>query len=735
MVLRLTCLASAMVAISAASTAAAQTPSTPQPVQQPPATAPASTQDVMLKARILREDRNTGVIVAEGDVEVRAGARVLRADKLTYDTNSKSMRAQGRVEIVDEDGSIQYSDEIEVDDGFRNGFATRFSARLTGNAIATASSAIRQDGTRNSLEQVVYTGCPVCEEGGEPTWSLRARRAVLNQETDMISYQDAVLEIKGVPVLYIPYFAHPDPSSGKRSGLLPPDLGLSSKLGAFYEQPYYWVIDPSQDLTISPMIAANVAPLIKMNYRKRFFSGYLEADGSFTYEKDFDSDGEKFGERTLRSHLYGLGVFDINQNWRWGFGVERQTDDLYDQRYDLDGEDDLRGLYASQPRQLLSQLYTTGQHEDFYLEAGLLMFQGLRAFDNDAQFPRVAPTIYAEKVFDLGKQGQLSAEFSSVALFRDEQQRLPNGQFALDTARATTVLDWGAQYVMGPGLVVTPFASGRGDAYRINDGVTDERVESRFLGLGGAQVSWPLMRSGDKVDLLIEPIAMVAYGTEGANDAGIPNEDSLVFEADETNLFRPNAVSNYDLWEGGGRAALGLSATARIGDDYEISGVVGRRWRAEADPAFNDLSNLSEKKSDYVASVRAELGKNFSAGARMRFEDDLSLNRIDVDANANIWRINGNARYFKVARNAAGLEDEAIALNGSFRVTDRWSAILQQHRNITDGRDLRMSVGVAYQDECSFFAISYERSGGVDRTLGPSESIRFQFVLTGLGGR
>ena len=228
MVLRLTCLASAMVALSTG-VAVAQTPA---------ASAPAATtdnsQDVLLRADLITEDRNGLVMTAEGNVEVRVGERTLRADRLVYDQDKKTMRAQGNVQISDQEGSVQFSDEIEVDEDFRNGFATRFSARLGGNSIVTASSAIRTDGTRNSLEQVVFTNCPICEaNGNDPTWSIRARRAVQNTETQMITYQDAVFEIKGVPVLYLPYFAHPDPTSKRRSGLLIPDMGNSSKYGLF----------------------------------------------------------------------------------------------------------------------------------------------------------------------------------------------------------------------------------------------------------------------------------------------------------------------------------------------------------------------------------------------------------------------------------------------------------------------------------------------------------------------
>lgn len=740
MVLRLTCLASAFVALSAGATAAAQTPAP----SAPPAAE--NSEDIYLRADVVTEDQANLIMTAEGNVEVRVGQRTLKADKLIYDESKQTMRAQGRVEITNIDGSVQFSDDVEIDEDFRNGFATRFAARLTGNALITASSAVRTDGTRNSLEQVVYTGCPVCEvEGNEPTWSIRARRAEQNTETQMISYQDAVFEIKGIPVLYIPWFAHPDPSSERRSGLMVPDLGVSSKYGPFYEQPYYWAISPSQEITIAPMISADVNPLVKVDYRKLFFSGFVAFESSFTYEFDFNSDGDKFDNEEWRGHIYGAGRFNIDQNWQWGFGVERQSDDLYDQRYDIDGEDDLRGLVASQPRQLMSQLYSTGQYEDFYFEAAAYDFQGLRAGDNDAEFPEVAPSLFVQKLFDLGANGTISTDFSAVGLFRDAVEALPNDdplgirRLALDTARVTANAEWKAQYIFGPGLVLSPYLQGRADFYRfdsfLEDGTPSDREElGRALGVAGAQLSYPFIRRGENVDIIVEPIAMIAYGSEGANDRGIPNEDSQLFEGDDSNLLEPNPIPTYDLWEGGGRTALGVNTTVKAGKDTEVSALVARRWRQEEDPAFNDLSNLANETSDYVASVKADLGRVLNAGIRLRMDDDFSINRIDVSANANIWRASGGARYFKIAENAANQEDEGLVWNGTLKISDRWSAIVEQSRNISLGENIRLSIGIGYRDDCSFFGLFYQREGGRDRTLGPSESIRFNFVLTGLGG-
>jgi LPS-assembly protein len=123
-----------------------------------------------------------------------------------------------------------------------------------------------------------------------------------------------------------------------------------------------------------------------------------------------------------------------------------------------------------------------------------------------------------------------------------------------------------------------------------------------------------------------------------------------------------------------------------------------------------------------------------TVGSRMRLDDNLAVKRVDVDTTVNFWRISGLARYFDVAATPQSAKLEGILWNGSFKFDNHWSAIAEQSRNIALKEDLRMSLGIAYQDDCSYFALTYERIGGRDRTLGPSESIQFRFALTGLGG-
>ena len=60
---------------------------------------------------------------------------------------------------------------------------------------------------------------------------MRAAKIIENQQTHIVYYEDAWLEVAGVPVAYIPYFSAPDPTVTRQSGILAPTMFHSSYLG------------------------------------------------------------------------------------------------------------------------------------------------------------------------------------------------------------------------------------------------------------------------------------------------------------------------------------------------------------------------------------------------------------------------------------------------------------------------------------------------------------------------
>lgn len=684
-------------------------------------------EDVLLVADEVYELDEQNQVVAEGNVEARYQGRVLRADKLIYDRTTQRVRASGNVVILDPDGTQRFADEIEVVSNLSDGYAIGFSARLPNGATTAANAAIRESNGINAFDQVVYTACELCDEDDTPTWTIRARRAVLDERSQMFSYRDAVVELAGVPVFYMPFFAHPDPSSGRRSGLLAPSLGTSTKFDYFYQQPYYWAISPHSDLTIAPLVTGGTNPLLELDYRKRFWSGNLEINASGTKEQLFDSDGDKFGDKSWRSHLYARGLFNITPRWSWGFGAERASDDLYTQRYSLDGENKRRGLYNSQPRRLLSQLFLIGQDTDFYADAAVFNIQGLRAGDDDAELPSAAPLLFAEQLYDLGAFGQGAVSASTAFL---------NRNVGADSRRASVAVDWSKTSVLPGGVLLEPFSETRLDYYAFDSDVSPEANVTRAVGNVGARLSYPLFRPGKNVDLLVTPIAMGAWGLSNVNDPAILNEDTQLYEFDETSLFEANGFNNFDLYEGDGKAALGFSTQMRWKGGTRISTIAGRRWRSRSDPTFGVSTNLDGTVSDWVGGVNAYFGRRLSIATRVRLDDDtFELNRIDARLRTEFWRARMSLGYYKVDDDIGevGNGDEGIQIFGSFRITDNYSLTYGRLRNIQDAFDARHALGIAYEDECSRFEIAFERSEFRDRELEPSDSIQFRFSLKTLG--
>lgn len=695
-------------------------------------------QQVVLTADDIRESENNNVITAIGTVEATYSGRILRADRLIYDKRTRKVRATGNVSISDIDGAVRFADEFEVNEDLDDGYAVGFSTRLPEGGVASANSAVRQSNGISALDQAIYTACEVCEEKGtRPTWALRARRAVLNENNDLISYRDAVLEIAGIPVLYLPYFFHPDPTAGRRSGLLAPGIGGSTRLGAAYSQPYHRVLSPSSDVTVTPSIYTKVRPLLEVEYRKKFWAGELNVAGSFTFERDFDNNGNRFGQEEVRGHIFGVGDFKINDTWDWGFGIERASDDLFTLRYSINGEGIPRGLYQAQPRTLLSQLYAVGQTETFYSETSLLFFQDLRASSPLISEPPVGtPFAFTEKLFDFGKYGRVSLNASSAILNRDVSDGL-TPDINPDSRRVSIGSEWSATRVLPGGFVVEPFADARGDYYDLDPLASGEGTIVRGLASVGTKVSWPLARKGKYVDLVVEPTVLGAWGLSNTNDVAIPNEDSQLAEFDDTRLFDSNGFGNFDLYEGDGRVSVGVTTRAKFQSGSTIDFIAGRRWRSREDPLFDAASNLDGSSSDWVASASADFGQGLRLDTRLRLDgESFKLNRFDTRVSTTLWRIQASARYFRIdedLRPDFNVPDEGFQVQTSLRLTDHYSVSYGQLTDLTESRDLLRNVGIAYQDDCSRFEIIYTRSELIDRTIGANDAVQFRFTLATIG--
>ena len=187
-------------------------------------------QPIYLQGDELIYDNNRNRVIARGNVEIYFNDYILTADQVIYDQSANTLTAEGNAQLKEPNGNIVRADKLVTSDDFRDAFVQSLSVVLKDDTRIAADRASRREGNITEYERGRFTPCKN-DPGVPPLWCLSAARIVHDQREATISYQDVQFELFGVPILYMPYFQHPDPSVKRRSGFLSPSYATSSTLG------------------------------------------------------------------------------------------------------------------------------------------------------------------------------------------------------------------------------------------------------------------------------------------------------------------------------------------------------------------------------------------------------------------------------------------------------------------------------------------------------------------------
>lgn len=672
-------------------------------------------------ADTLRYDEAQGLVVATGNVEIEQSGRLLIADEVTYRQHEDIVTATGNVNLLEPTGEILFADYMELTGDLRDGVVHNIRLLLADRSRMAAAGARRFSGEMTDMRQAVYSPCDLCEEDPTraPLWQVKAVRVVHDQVAKDIIYQDATLEIFGVPILYTPYLSHPDPTVDRRSGILTPTWGNSTELGFTFAQPYYLVLDDHSDATITPRFMSEDGGILEMEYRQRLTNGQLAVAGSAGYVSARDN---RPG-RELRGHIDAIGRFDIDDTWRWGFNAVRATDDTYLRRYDFD--------FVA--RTLDSQAFIEGFDGRDYASARTLAYQSLST-RRGQDLPVILPLLDYNVVNEPGAYGDYTTfDFNALGLHRAE---------GTQSQRLSLKAGWHLPFVSNLGEQYLVSATLRGDGYYAEDVVQpDGTLTSGFAGRlhPEARVEWrlPLVRNGETMSQLVEPIVSASVSPYGGNPDGIPNEDSRTLELDDTNLFG-DRMPGLDRVEGGPRVSYGLRASLFTVAGGSATAFIGQSVRAKTDSeAFANGSGLEDNVSDVVGRIDLTPIPELDVMYRFRLDKDNFAPRVhSLSATAGPPSLRVTGSYTRIDSSGSqefARREEAYAAVAA-RLTPDWRIRADRREDLTKGGGpLAWGVGLTYEDECLIFDASYRRSFFRDREVQPTDTVLFRVAFKTLG--
>ncbi|MDO8838240.1 MAG: LPS assembly protein LptD [Parvibaculum sp.] len=681
--------------------------------------------DVLMQADELAYDRNARLVTATGHVEIAFGSRVLLADRVTYDESTGVVTADGNVVLLDPQGEVAFADRLVLRNEMKDGVIQTLRILLSDNSKLAGHDVVRTGGNMTTLHRGVYSPCDICEEKGQttPLWQIKAFRVIHNKEEQRIIYEDAYLEFFGIPVAYIPFFSHPDPTVKRQSGFLPPKLASSTDLGQEVEIPYYWTIAPDKDVTLMPRFTTKEGIIYKGEYRQHVESGKFKMFGTGTWPRTQTAGTP--GDADFRGSLFGDGDFVIDDNWRWGFRSELTTDDTYLRKYDLSSATDLISNVNAR--------YANGRNS---FTADAYYFRGLLAADQNATTPWVAPILqynyfYPEQIAG-GRVG-----FAANAMVLDREQ-------GASSRRLSAQVDWDRRETTAAGIVYRLFANLRGDFYSVSDvpnpalpGTTfDSTTIARGLPTIGAEWSFPMARSDDRFRQVVEPIVQLIYSPDVGNTVKIPDEDSLSFEFDDTNLFSENRFVGLDRWETGARANVGVRYAVFTPSGGQASALLGQSFRTNDNTSLAPSSGLSDQSSDYVGGLSVAPSNDLLLTYRFRIDDErYKIRRNEVNLMGRTDRVSAQFgyAYFAADPSVALASREEVFLGGVLKLDEYWRLFGRTRHDIANDRAIANRIGFGYEDECFDFSVAFNQSFIRDRDIEPESSVILQITFKTLG--
>ena len=658
------------------------------------ALAPDTDAPVALVADRIVFDEAAGTVTAEGSVEVYQGPRTLTAARIVYDSRAGRIRAEGPLVLREGDGSVLIADAADLDAELRDGLV-RGARALIGDRTGTlaAVEGERLEGRFTVLTRTVYTACEVCPAVPVPLWQIRARRVIHDEAERMVHYESAVFDVLGVPVAWLPYFSHPDPTVQRRSGFLPPVFGQSSDIGFTLRLPYFIAIDASRDVTLTPFLTSRDGLILGGEYRQRLDgAGRVDIDaslGALSTGRD--------GAIEVRGHLLGSGEIDATgfvpgANARAGFRAEAVTDPDYMLRYDFSERD-----------RLTSELYAENYDEDGYWWIAATGFQSLREVEPDGADQLLLPR------FAFRRDVVLSEEAGVVGLSASHRMLVrPDGR---DVARFGLGMDWEAERILSRGLAVRGFAEIRGDLFRVwSDPDFDDDVTARVAPLAGIEARFPLIVSTSGQRHLIEPGVMVVAAPTALDSPDIPNEDSLLVEFDGGNVLSQNRFPGFDRVEDGTRVNVALRYTLLSENALSLEAGVGRVYRLTGGDSFSPGSGLHGWRSDIVADVAVGWQPWLAFSNRLRLRDDFSLRRNEIEASLGLGRLDVAAGYAYLRGDpTAGIAGDREEVTGEARLdlTQNWQVSGLVRQDMQNRELVRVAGRLAFRNECTaleFFA-------------------------------
>ncbi len=608
-------------------------------------------------------------------IVLRRGDKLAGADSAIYDPESRALYLVGDVRYEDPGTQIlSDSAEFEYDSG-RIGFSgAEFS--LGNNARgAAARLQIDQNGLLQ-LNEVSYTTCPP----GSNDWKVEASEIDLDTQRGVGTARGMKLRFQGIPVLWAPYLSFPI-SDARKSGVLVPEIGSTSRSGNEIRVPWYWNIAPNYDATITPRLLTDRGVQLQTQFR------YLTEIHSGTIDAEYLNDDSLVNDS--RSYI-GVDHRSLFRNrWRNEIEFRRVSDNQY--------FEDLGGSLSASTTTHLNRALRFDHHTD-----SLSLFGQIQDFQtiDDAILPddepyRRLPQLLATGFWPdrwLGMAWRLDGELVNfdrdVGVTGWRLNVAPEVQLPFER----------------PGWFITPAVAVDYTSYDLSDTLPGQRQDpDRLLPISSIDMGLVLERlmrgNGSRHLQTIEPRLLYVH-VPFEDQTDLPVFDTIMPDLNLVQLFRKNRFLGIDRIADTDQLSVGV--TSRVLDITTgrelLTATIGQiRYFSTSNVTLPLAPGFSDESSDYIAEMRFLLldNLNFDLGHQWGTGGNGT-----TQSQARMQYRPASNKILNLAYRFRRDSLEQGDVSWSWPLTSKWNFVGRYNYSFRDSEPLEEFYGLEYESCC-----------------------------------
>jgi LPS-assembly protein len=643
-------------------------------------------------------------------------------ENFEYISSKKIFKSLGKIEVNDSKNNTYLFSQIIIDTKSKEMIGTDVKAYLNDEMfkfdkknkprIFANTAQFKQSGI--NFQKSAFTFCNYRKGDKCPPWEFTAREMNHDEAKKTIFYENVLIKIYNVPVMYLPYFFHPDPTVKRRSGFLTPSFKNVKSLGASTTIPYFYAINDDKDLTISNKIFMDHHPLIISEYRQAFKDSSLIIDFGYTEGLKKSDAKKETGERSHSFLRYVKNFKETNRSKELELNLENVSNRKYLKTYKIQSE-----LINSDENTLENYLRFSSTGEDDFYGIETTIFKSLKK-DNSEKYEYILPNAsYSKNFINTDSFGNI--DFTSN--FKIENN---------DTNKTKKILinDFSWNYkdlFLENGLKSRIFSEVKNVNYEAKniEGFKSEPTSEVFGALGYlSEIDFYKDIDEDSRHLLT-PKILLRYAP------GNMKQETNGGRINNLNIFNLNRTSSKDNFENG------LSAT--LGFDYEIDNKEtkfsfsgGQVINQKENKKMYSESSLNEKLSDFVGSTNFNYNDKFNFDYKFALDQNYKdLNYNDFNTTINFNSVDLNFNYLKEAKHYG--QTEFFETNVSYLVDTNEKLSIKGKRNLISNSAEYYDLSYEYFNDCLRAGLVYRREFYNDSEVEPEDSLMFKITLIPFG--